>query len=68
MRSLQEVGEAVRGLPGEELAAFRAWFAHYDAEAWDRQIEDDVRAGRLDLLAEEALREAREGRVKDLCR
>lgn len=47
MKSLREVEEAVRRLPGEELAAFRAWFAQYDAEAWDREIEEDVRAGRL---------------------
>lgn len=66
MKTLREVEEAVRRLPGEELAAFRAWFAEYDAEAWDRQIDEDVRAGRLDSLADEALRESRAGRATDL--
>jgi len=44
------------------LAAFRAWFVKFDASLWDRQFEDDVAAGRLDRLAEKALRDLREGR------
>jgi len=48
------------------LAEFRAWFAEYDAELWDFQIERDVAAGRLDRLAEEALEDLREGRCKEL--
>jgi hypothetical protein len=66
MSTLQEVEAAVRHLSAEELAAFRAWFADYDAAAWDRQLEEDVTAGRLDELAEEALRESREGRCTGL--
>jgi hypothetical protein len=47
------------------LAAFREWFVQLDAEAWDRQIEEDVAAGRLDSLAEEALEDLRQGRCTD---
>jgi hypothetical protein len=36
-----------------------------DAAAWDRQIEEDVAAGRLDALADEALDDLREGRCTD---
>ena len=43
-----------------------AWFAEFDAAAWDRQFERDVAEGRLDALADEALRNAREGRCTDL--
>lgn len=64
--SLNEIEQAVEGLPKEELTRFRAWFAKFDADAWDRQFEVDVAAGRLDALAEEALRDAREGRCTDL--
>jgi len=53
-------------LPSEELAAFRAWFAEFDAEVWDRQFEADVKAGRLDKLAEKAFKDLREGRCTDL--
>lgn len=38
-----------------ELAELRAWFLEYDSELWDRQIEEDVRAGRLDHLGKKAL-------------
>ena len=31
-------------------------------QAWDRQIEADAEAGKLDQLAEEALRDHREGK------
>jgi hypothetical protein len=65
MNTLQEVEQAVRHLSPEDLAAFRAWFAEYDAEAWDRQLDEDVKAGRLDALADEALRELRQGRCTD---
>lgn len=39
----------------EELAQFCQWFAEYDSEMWDAQIEADAEAGKLDALAAEAL-------------
>ena len=64
--SIREIETAVSELSPDELSAFRAWFAEFDAEAWDRQFESDVAAGHLDALADEALRDLREGRCKDL--
>ncbi|MGL5084081.1 MAG: hypothetical protein ACRC8A_21550 [Microcoleaceae cyanobacterium] len=55
MSSLQEIESAISKLSANELAAFRVWFAEFDAEIWDRQFEEDVAAGRLDKLAELAL-------------
>jgi len=66
MSTAQEIENAILKLPSEELAAFRAWFAEFDAAAWDRQFEEDVAAGRLDDLAEEALQDLFEGRCTDL--
>lgn len=60
MSIVQDIENAIRRLSHEDLAAFRAWFAAFDAEAWDRQFEDDVAAGRLDQFAEEALQNLRE--------
>ncbi len=65
MSTFEEIEDAVRRLSSKELAAFRAWFARLDAAAWDRQIEEDVAAGRLDALADEALNDLREGRCTD---
>lgn len=66
MSTVTEIERALRGLPPEELAKFRAWFAEFDADQWDRQIERDAAAGRLDALAEESLADLREGHCKDL--
>ncbi|NHC35900.1 hypothetical protein [Scytonema millei] len=66
MNNLQEIEQAVSQLSAEELADFRAWFAEFDAAAWDRQFEEDVAAGRLDRLAQQALQHLREGRCTDL--
>jgi hypothetical protein len=66
MSTVREIEEAIRRLRPADLAAFRAWFAEFDAEVWDRELEEDVAAGRLDHLAEEALRDFREGRCTDL--
>ena len=64
--SVTEIEHAVAQLSPDELRAFRQWFSEHDAAEWDKQIEADVIAGRLDVLGEEALKEVREGRCTDL--
>lgn len=54
MTKVEKLGREVERLSREELAAFREWFRAYDAEVWDRRIEEDVRAGKLDELADTA--------------
>jgi hypothetical protein len=66
MSSIQEIEQAIRQLSSEDLAAFRTWFIEFDASLWDSQLENDVVAGRLDKLADEALLDLREGRCTDL--
>ena len=65
MSTIQHIETAIRQLSPEDLASFRAWFAEFDAEAWDQQLEADVSSGRLDWLAEDAARDQREGRCMD---
>jgi hypothetical protein len=64
--TLHDLENAVAGLPPDELAKFRAWFIEFDAAAWDLQIEEDIQAGRLDALAEQALEDLRTGRTTEL--
>jgi hypothetical protein len=66
MRSVEEVEKVVAKLSPQELAEFRAWFAEYDAELWDRQFEKDASEGKLDRFAAEALEEDRRGETRDL--
>jgi hypothetical protein len=65
MTTVQEIKDAVSDLSPDNLAAFRAWFAEFDAMLWDRQLEMDVASGRLDRLGDEALQDLREGRCTD---
>lgn len=65
MSTVEELEAAVKGLSPEERAAFRAWFAEFDAAEWDQQIEADVAAGRLDGLVAQALTDLKAGRCTD---
>jgi hypothetical protein len=64
--SLQELETAVSHLPPEELSAFARWFEEYLADAWDRRIEADIRAGRLDGAGRKADADFEAGRCKPL--
>ncbi len=62
--SLKEIESAIEQLPPSELSLFAQWFEEYYAQVWDRQIEQDVRAGKLDRLAEQAKAEHAAGRSR----
>lgn len=66
MGKIEILEKQIAELSEAELAELRQWFAEFDAERWDRQMEADVKAGKLDRLAEKALREFAEGRTKPL--
>jgi hypothetical protein len=66
MGKVEKIEQEVQALSPDELAQFRAWFLEYDWEAWDRQIERDVQAGRLDELAAKALRDHAAGKTTPL--
>jgi len=66
MGTASEIERAIEQLPPDELVRLRAWFAAFDAAQWDREFEEDVAAGRLDALANEALSDLHEGRCADL--
>lgn len=55
----------VRELSREDLSAFRDWFVNYDADAWDRQMESDIKAGKLDELASKALSAHKRGESRE---
>jgi len=66
MSKLDKLAEEIQALSLEELAEFRAWFLEFDWAAWDRQLERDVEAGRLDDLADKALRDHAAGKTTPL--
>jgi hypothetical protein len=66
MSTVAAITGAVRRLPERDLARFRKWFAAYDAAVWDRQLEADAAAGKLDALVSEAQQDHRAHRTKAL--
>jgi hypothetical protein len=66
MTNAEDIERAVEQLAPSELARFRAWFEAFDAAHFDTAIERDVRAGKLDAIADEALAAHRAGRSREL--
>ena len=64
--TVTELEKAITRLSKQELDRFRDWFDEYYAELWDKQIEDDAKAGRLDELIAEANAEYNAGLSKPL--
>ncbi len=64
--SLNELESAVVQLPADDLILFAKWFEEYMAEAWDRRIETDILAGRLDEAGRRADADVEAGRCQPL--
>jgi hypothetical protein len=66
MTKVKKLEKEIQELSRQERATFRRWFNRFDAAAWDRQFEEDVEAGKLDRLAEEAISEHDAGKSREL--
>ena len=66
MSKIEKIEQEIQALSPEELAQFRAWFLEFDWAAWDRQLESDVQSGKLDDLADRALRDHAAGKSTSL--
>jgi hypothetical protein len=66
MSNVEDIEKAVESLAPGDLARFRAWFDNFDAKRFDEKIERDVRSGRLDKLADDAIAAHRAGHSREL--
>ena len=64
--TLHELEQTIAKLPPAELSEFRQWFLRFDGDRWDEQIEKDATSGKLESLAQAALREFRSGQTNPL--
>ncbi len=64
--TVEELENAIAKLAPDQLAKFRAWFEAFDAARFDEKIERDAKTGKLNLLAEQALADFRQGRAREL--
>ena len=67
MSTVPEIIDAVNRLNEEQKGQFLAKLADINFDdAWDREMEADAKAGRLDFLWDEAKREVAEGKTRPL--
>jgi len=66
MSTVAEIENALQALPVKDAWTVAGWLQQYLDEKWDRQIDADIAAGKLDKLADKALEDYRAGRVKPL--
>ena len=64
--NIREIEKAIDGLPREEFFELVRRLRERHSDEWDRQIEEDARAGRLDPLWAEAEKEIAEGKARPL--
>ena len=56
--TVTEIQQDISALPEAEFSQLMKWVWEHDWERWDRQLQEDVKAGKLEFLKEE-IREAR---------
>ena len=66
MTNVVELQKAILGLSEAEYTELRRWLMDQDWERWEREFDEDVRTGKLDALAAEALEAKANGELKDL--
>lgn len=66
MSKVDELKTEIERLPQGEFAELVRWLSEKDWERWDKEIEADSVAGKLDFLVREALEEKAKGTLKDL--
>ena len=64
--SIEDIEKAVAALPPDQYAEFRAWFEAFESDPFDRKIERDTQAGKLDRLADQTIDDLRKGRAREL--
>ena len=63
---VKEIESAIAQLPPTKVAELAEWFEEFHAQLWDKQLEEDVKAGQLDSLLREAEQDHDSGRCEKL--
>ena len=66
MTTIAEIKQAILNLPKVEYAEIVEWLHELEEEEWDRQIEADSEAEKLDALVAEALEAKARGALGEL--
>jgi hypothetical protein len=64
MSTVEEIKKAIEQLPEAHFRELSEWVIRRRETEWDRQIEQDLLAGKLDALAAEAVADFKAGRAR----
>ncbi|MEX2015445.1 MAG: hypothetical protein WD873_02330 [Candidatus Hydrogenedentales bacterium] len=64
--SVDDIKNAIKELAISDVSALLQWLDDYQEAMWDKQLEEDVAAGRLDKVGAEALEEDHAGKTQPL--
>jgi len=63
---LYEIIENIKKLSAKDLKILLEWIEDYEQKLWDQEFERDVRLGKLDKLAEQAIKDFQAGKCREL--
>ena len=66
MENVQTIEKAVSKLSKPDLKNFRDWYEKFDQKIWDDQFEEDVKSGKLDALANQAIIDFESGKCREI--
>jgi hypothetical protein len=66
MSKIEELKTDIEKLSSEETSELFRWLSEREWESWDKEMEADSQAGRLDFLVREARQEKVRGTLKEL--
>ena len=66
MSKLQLIQAEIETLTPDDFIYLKNWINELDEQKWDKQIEEDSNAGKLDFLIEEALLEKSKNQLQEL--
>ena len=66
MSTIEQIEAAILKLSPPELSQITDWVLELDEQRWDEQLEKDVKAGKLDFLAQEAYAEFAAGNCRTI--
>ena len=66
MTQVDLIEQHIAELDDVSFSKLREWFIEFDQARWDKKLETDSNAGKLDFLIDAALAEHQAGKTRDL--
>lgn len=66
MSTLEQIEAAILTLPSNEFEQLKKWLLDLDYDRWDKQLEQDIAAGKIEALANEAVKDFEAGNCQEI--